>query len=278
MSTVNNEYLLKICAIGSKSADKTALIRRYTENKFDTNYLPTLGVDISTKRIEIDNNPVKLIVVDTAGQEFFGKLRPSYYRGASACTIIFNQNDRNSFDDVLNWWKEFNKYISANVPLALIGLTSDSKEVSSKEGECLADFLNCGYFECSLENGPKLAVVFEYLARQVIEEPEMEKDGRSYELQPTLNKDIQIVRCLLLVGVQQFKKRSFTREEVLDLWIQREQQLGNQKANHILRNYLLRPRLSSVIKSLQKMPESDLRITFHRYKRGRPKTLLVIDN
>ena len=97
-----NEYLLKICAIGSGSVGKTSLIRRFAEGKFTTNYLPTLGVDITTKKIEVDNNNVKLILVDTAGQEFFGKLRPSYYRGASACAIFFSLNDRNMFDTIPN--------------------------------------------------------------------------------------------------------------------------------------------------------------------------------
>ena len=95
-----DEYLLKICAIGSGSVGKTSLIRRFAEGKFTTNYLPTLGVDITTKRIEIQDNIVKLILVDTAGQEFFGKLRPSYYRGASACLILFALNEKSSYDSI----------------------------------------------------------------------------------------------------------------------------------------------------------------------------------
>ena len=86
---MTDEYVLKICAIGSGNVGKTSLIRRFAEGKFTMNYLPTLGVDITTKHLTVDNNLVKLILVDTAGQEFFGKLRPSYYRGASACLIIF---------------------------------------------------------------------------------------------------------------------------------------------------------------------------------------------
>ncbi|MHA2075853.1 MAG: Rab family GTPase, partial [Candidatus Hodarchaeales archaeon] len=83
-----------ICAIGSSDLEKTTLIRRFAEGKFTTNYLPTLGVDITTKKIQVDDNNIKLILVDTAGQEFFGKLRPSYYRGASACTIFFSLHKR----------------------------------------------------------------------------------------------------------------------------------------------------------------------------------------
>ncbi|MHA1967034.1 MAG: Rab family GTPase [Candidatus Hodarchaeales archaeon] len=120
-----NEYLLKICAIGSSDLEKTTLIRRFAEGKFTTNYLPTLGVDITTKKIQVDDNNIKLILVDTAGQEFFGKLRPSYYRGASACTIFFSLHKRETFNAVPLWLKEFREHIpDASIPITLIAVSN----------------------------------------------------------------------------------------------------------------------------------------------------------
>ena len=117
----NNEYLLKICAIGSGNTGKTHFIRKFAEGKFDTNYLPTLGVDITTKKVCFNGIQVKLILVDTAGQEFFGKLRPSYYRGASACLIFCNIDDRKSIESIPDWLAEFKKYISCNVvPIGIV--------------------------------------------------------------------------------------------------------------------------------------------------------------
>ncbi|MFX0087749.1 MAG: Rab family GTPase [Candidatus Hodarchaeota archaeon] len=128
-----NEYLLKICAIGSSNTGKSKIIRYFTEGKFTTNYLPTLGVDITTKTIKVDNNKVKLILVDTAGQEFFGKLRPSYYRGASACVIFFSLNDRSTFDSVPDWLKEFRYHVpDASVPISLIAI-NDTKRIQVKK-------------------------------------------------------------------------------------------------------------------------------------------------
>jgi small GTP-binding protein len=172
----NNEYLLKICAIGSWDVGKTPLIRRYAENKFDTNYLPTLGVDITTKKIILDETQVKLIIVDTAGQEFFGKLRPSYYRGASACVVFFNKNNRESFVEIPNWVNEFLKYIQPIVPLALVGITSDSNVVSTKEAKELAKSLNLHYFECQSKTCPLLVKVFAFLARKVIKPASFRED------------------------------------------------------------------------------------------------------
>jgi Ras-related protein Rab-1A len=172
----NNDevYLLKICAIGSGNVGKTSLIRRFAEEKFDTNYLPTLGVDITTKKIKIDNKPVKLILVDTAGQEFFGKLRPSYYRGASACLIMFAINDKKSFEAIPSWLNEFTKYIQPPVPIALAGNKKDlvdDRVVSEKEARKVADELNMTYTETSAkEGGSEIIEIFTSLAKQVIPE------------------------------------------------------------------------------------------------------------
>ena len=170
----NNEFLFKICAIGSGGVGKTSLIRRYAENKFTKNYLPTLGVDITTKKIEIDGNNVKLILVDTAGQEFFGKLRPSYYRGASACLIMFALDDRKSFDEVVPvWLTEFRKHIpSKEIPIALAGNKKDKvddRKVTLEEAKNLAKSLDMSYYETSAKLGsPEISEIFQSLAKQFI--------------------------------------------------------------------------------------------------------------
>jgi small GTP-binding protein len=116
-----SEYLLKICAIGSGDVQKTEIIRKYAEDKFDGNYLPTLGVDITTKKIVINRTQTKLIIVDTAGQEFFGKLRPNYYRGASGALIFCNLYNRKSIESIPSWLEEFKKHIpSPDIPISIV--------------------------------------------------------------------------------------------------------------------------------------------------------------
>lgn len=171
--TNKSEYLLKICAIGSGNVGKTSLIRRYAEGKFDGNYLPTLGVDITTKKISVEDTHMKLILVDTAGQEFFGKLRPNYYRGASACLILFALNDRKTFDAVPDWLAEFQKHIpSPNIPIALAGNKKDLEKdrvVTEIEAHKLAESLNLKYYETSaLAGGSVINDIFHNLAREVI--------------------------------------------------------------------------------------------------------------
>ncbi len=115
-----SEYLLKICAIGPGDVQKTEIIRKFAEDKFDGNYMPTLGVDITTKKIMINKTQAKLIIVDTEGQEFFGKLRPNYYRGASGALIFCNIYNRKSIESIPSWFEEFKKHIpSPDIPISI---------------------------------------------------------------------------------------------------------------------------------------------------------------
>jgi len=128
-----SEYLLKIVALGSNDAQKTKIIRKYAEDKFDGNYMPTLGVDITTKKISLEKTHIKLIIVDTAGQEFFGKLRPNYYRGASGAMIFCDLYNRQSIESIPIWLKEFKKHIpSQNIPISIV-VVIDQKEKTTKK-------------------------------------------------------------------------------------------------------------------------------------------------
>lgn len=179
------EGLVKICLIGSVPTKlKTKFIRRFAEDKYDSNYLPTLGVDITTKKIIIDDYPVKIILVDTAGQEFFGKLRPNYYRGASGAIIFFDKGDIKSFTEVPKWLKEFRdnleekipesikkKYYSHQplpdpTPVAIVGLITETEKVSLKKAQALADQLKVAYFECLPTEGKEVVKVIEYFVRK----------------------------------------------------------------------------------------------------------------
>lgn len=129
-----DEQLLKICIVGSSDL-KTEWIRRYAEGKFTADYLLTHGMDITTKQIQVDGNNIKLILVDIASQEYFGKLGPSYYRGSAAAVITFDKSNRDSFNAVKDWYKEI-KSIHLSIPIALVGFI---RKIEPKDDEPKVD-------------------------------------------------------------------------------------------------------------------------------------------
>lgn len=74
----------------------------YTED-----YKATIGADFRTKDIIINGQTVLLQIWDTAGQERFRALAAPFYRGANICVLVFDVNDKMTFDAVEQWRDEF---------------------------------------------------------------------------------------------------------------------------------------------------------------------------
>ena len=73
----------KVVFIGNPSTGKTSLLNRICNDKFLPEYDSTIGVDFYTKTIYYNENIFKIQLWDSAGQEKYRALIPSYLRGAS---------------------------------------------------------------------------------------------------------------------------------------------------------------------------------------------------
>jgi len=63
---------LKIILLGEIGVGKTSIINRYVNNKFNTFSQPTIGADIKTKKVELDQNlAVELLINDTTNEEIY---------------------------------------------------------------------------------------------------------------------------------------------------------------------------------------------------------------
>eukprot|EP00850_Spirogloea_muscicola_P026255 SM006321S20085 [mRNA] locus=s6321:150:501:- [translate_table: standard] len=63
------DYLLKVVLVGDSGVGKSNLLLRYTRGKFDSDCKSTVGVEFSTRRVEVSGKLVKAQIWDTAGQE-----------------------------------------------------------------------------------------------------------------------------------------------------------------------------------------------------------------
>lgn len=74
------EHVYKIILIGSSYTGKTSLIIRFVNDKYDQNYLNTVGVDLKSQTLKIKDTLTRVNIWDTTGQEKFKSLTKSYFR------------------------------------------------------------------------------------------------------------------------------------------------------------------------------------------------------
>ncbi|KAK6621379.1 hypothetical protein RUM43_011685 [Polyplax serrata] len=85
------EIMLKVLIVGDYGVGKTAVIRRYTEGKFSSNYKITIGADFSIKTIPWDTRTqINIQLWDIAGNEKLGFMSRVYYKYAVAAVVVFD--------------------------------------------------------------------------------------------------------------------------------------------------------------------------------------------
>ena len=92
------DYLFKIVLIGDSGVGKSNLLTRYCKNDFKIESKTTIGVEFATKNVfTTDGKRVKAQIWDTAGQEKFKSLVPSYLRDAHCAVFVYDISNKNTF-------------------------------------------------------------------------------------------------------------------------------------------------------------------------------------
>ncbi len=161
-------YSFKVVVLGNPHVGKTTLVLRYVERAFRELYIPTLGVQVSLKKLEFDNIAIKFNLWDIAGQELFNQIRDKFYAGSQAIIILYDVTNPKSFSDAAHWYSDV-KRVLGEIPGFLIGNKVDlPRQVSKFDGKELARKLNLYFSETSAKNGENIDVVFEELAKILV--------------------------------------------------------------------------------------------------------------
>uniref|UniRef100_A0A7N6BH02 RAB25, member RAS oncogene family a n=1 Tax=Anabas testudineus TaxID=64144 RepID=A0A7N6BH02_ANATE len=62
-------FVFKVVLIGESGVGKSNLLSRFTKNEFNHDSRTTIGVEFSTRTVQVDNFTIKAQIWDTAGLE-----------------------------------------------------------------------------------------------------------------------------------------------------------------------------------------------------------------
>lgn len=104
--------MYKVLVIGDVRVGKTTFVRRLVNNVYSENYKATVGVDFALKTLELDDGQsAKIQLWDIAGGERTASMTRVYYKGASACVLMFDITDKDSFHNCLKWKEDLDKKV-----------------------------------------------------------------------------------------------------------------------------------------------------------------------
>jgi len=94
-----------IILLGDGGVGKSSLIMRYISDRFMEEYDPTIEESFY-KNVDTTNGPLKLEILDTAGQDDFSAIRQEYYRKADGVIGVFDVNNLMTFIKLKDFWQE----------------------------------------------------------------------------------------------------------------------------------------------------------------------------
>jgi small GTP-binding protein len=156
--------VMKVILGGDANVGKTSLIHRYRTGRFEPARTMTIAVDFHTCDVEVAGSAAKLIVWDLGGQGRFASLRKGFYRGSKAVGLVFDSGNRNSFYNLMRWWRDVREQLR-DVPVLLLANKTDvPRQVSQEETAALATAWGIPAYEASCATGQGVAEFFKALA------------------------------------------------------------------------------------------------------------------
>lgn len=173
-SNPTRELQKKICLLGDAAVGKTSLIRRYVYDRFDDNYIDTIGAKVTGKMMiyqrEDDVINLTMMIWDIAGQKMSQKIHSAYYWGADGAILVCDMTRASTFDS-LGEWLDALYSITGRIPLVIVGNKMDLKgeiEVKKELLEDLAAEMKGISVFTSAKSGENVEDTFRKIGRMII--------------------------------------------------------------------------------------------------------------
>lgn len=154
-----NKYKLKLVVLGEASVGKTSFVQRFAYKKFNSEYLPTIGVEITKMKLRFKNNDIDLIVWDLAGQTAYQNLSKAYLQDTDLAILMYDITRLNTFQSIKNWYEVTGKLLEKKFVSLLIGNKSDlegQRKVTPKDALEFAKSKEIPFIETSAKDNKNI--------------------------------------------------------------------------------------------------------------------------
>ncbi|KAM7395629.1 hypothetical protein PAMA_007072 [Pampus argenteus] len=110
--------------VGDGAVGKTSMIVSYTSNGYPAEYKQT-GFDVFSGQVQVEGSPVKVQLLDTAGQEEFDEFRALSYAHTDVFLLCFSMVNPTSFHNITKKWVPEIRAYNPSSPIILVGTQSD---------------------------------------------------------------------------------------------------------------------------------------------------------
>lgn len=171
-----NEVKKKIILLGDGAVGKTSLIRKYVVDKFDDDYLLTVGFKITAKDLQISMNSkvlyLKLQIWDILGQRGYIELHKSSIPGTKGVLFVADITRKETLQSLDSYWIPTVKNMVGKVPFIILANKSDLMTDAEFNEEELTEFASkydVPFYLTSAKTGINVEKAFYSLGKGMME-------------------------------------------------------------------------------------------------------------
>ncbi|UCE74577.1 MAG: GTP-binding protein [Methanomassiliicoccales archaeon] len=175
------EIKKKIILLGDGAVGKTSLIRRFVVDKFNDNYLQTVGFKITSKDLQITADKkvyyLKLNIWDILGQKGYIELHKSSLPGTAGVFLVADITRKDTLQSIEDYWIPNVQNIVGPVPFVILANKSDLVEDAEFDEEELRQFAHkyeVSFYLTSAKTGENVKNAFQTLGENILESKELE--------------------------------------------------------------------------------------------------------
>ena len=161
----------KVCLLGSFAVGKTSLVARFVHSMFSGQYHTTVGVRVDKKVLEIDGQPLTLMIWDLAGDEEGAPIRLHQARDASGYLLVADGTRASTLDTARSIHQRVENEIGMRPFLLLIN-KADLRDTWDIADQAWTDLAKTGWtvIETSALTGEHVEEAFTTLAGRVLKD------------------------------------------------------------------------------------------------------------
>lgn len=164
----------KICLLGDPAVGKTSLISRYVLDKYDDDYLSTLGTKVTKKEVTIMDEPsqtefaLTFMIWDVLGQKEFKRIHQAAFQGTKAALIVCDLSRQETLDSLEEWTTNL-LAVTGKAPIIFLGNKLDLVETPNQAHfDALNAKFSAPYYFTSAKTGANVNDAFLNLGRLIV--------------------------------------------------------------------------------------------------------------
>ncbi len=145
--------------LGDSAVGKSKLVERFLLDDYEERTSSTHALTMYRYNYNMGGKETKVDIWDTAGQESFNELHPTYYFGAHVCILVFDATRKVTYTNLRDWYKEMRNHCE-HIPCLVIANKIDMDEKVTTRRYKFVEEIGCPFNFVSAAAGTNVVAIF----------------------------------------------------------------------------------------------------------------------